>query len=210
MRRSFDLSCYFIVDPEACLDRPPEDVVKAALDGGATLVQYRDKRGDVDLVRDGAMRVKRVMDDHIRDVPFLINDYPQIMCDVGADGVHIGQGDMPAMHVRELIGPEAILGLTAFTEDHLGAVNPFVVDYVGTGPVYPTKTDKGKPILGVEALAGLVALSPVPMAAIGGINARNAAMVMKANVNGVAVMRAISAADDPDKATRALVRAIKN
>ncbi len=182
--------------------------MRAALDGGATLIQYRDKRGDIDLARAGAMRVKQAMDNHAHRVPFLINDYPELVVELGADGVHVGQGDMPPAHVRALIGDDAILGLTAFTAAHMAAIDPSVVDYVGTGPVYPTKTDKGKPILGVEGLRPLVALSPVPVVAIGGIDADNASAIMQTGVQGVAVMRAISAADQPQCATEDLLKAV--
>ncbi len=209
MRRSFDLSCYFVVDPEACAGRSPEDVVLAALDGGATMVQYRDKRGDIDLARAGAKCVKRAIDDHACDIPFLINDYPELVVEIGADGVHVGQGDMSPLQVRKLIGDDAILGLTAFNIDHMAAINPAIVDYAGTGPVYPTQTDKGKPILGVEGLREVVALSPVPVVAIGGITAAVAADVMASGVLGIAVMRAISAAGSPALAAKELLNSVK-
>ena len=201
-----DLSVYVIIDPQCCAGRPPEDVAVMAARGGATLIQYRDKEASFTQVRDGAQRVLGALLPY--DVPFVVNDYPQIAKDIGADGVHIGQGDMPPHEVRALLGADAIVGLTAFTPAHLAAVDPKVVDYVGTGPVYPTKTDKGKPILGVEGLGALVALSPVPMVAIGGITDQNAAAVMQSGVQGIAVMRGVSAASEPQQATQNLLKIV--
>lgn len=203
-----DLSVYVVIDPAVCAGRPPEEIAVQAARGGATLLQYRDKSGDEDAALAGAQRVKAALDDAGLSVPLLINDYPSIAQHIGAAGVHIGQGDMTPQAARALLGEAAIIGLTAFTPDHMAALDPAVVDYVGTGPVYPTKTDKGKPILGVEGLARLVALSPVPVVGIGGITPASAAEVMRAGVDGVAVMRAVSAADDPQGAAQALVKII--
>ena len=198
-----DLSVYVIIDPQCCAGRLPEDIAVAAARGGATLIQYRDKVGAYDQAFDGARRVKEALVSY--DVPLVMNDYPRIAKDLGLDGAHIGQGDMPPKAVRDMLGKDAIIGLTAFTPDHLAQVDSGVVDYVGTGPVYPTQTDKGKPILGVEGLGALVALSPVSMVAIGGITGDTAADVMRAGVDGVAVMRGVSAATDPMATTQNLL-----
>ena len=104
------------------------------------------------------------------------------------------------------MGADAIIGQTAFTEAHIAAVDPAIVDYIGTGPFYPTQTDKGKPVLGAEAFAELVALSPVPVVGVGGITPSNAAAVIDAGADGVAMMRSISEADD----ISAAVQAFKN
>lgn len=195
-RMSFDLSVYCVVDPQACAGRNPSDVAVHAALGGATMIQYRDKRGDVDAAYAGAKAMQKALRDHGLQVPFLVNDYPEIAADIGADGVHVGQGDMRVQDVRDMIGADKILGLTAFTADHMTALDPALVDYVGTGPVFPTLTDKGKPVLGIEGMRPLVALSPVPVVAIGGITADKAADVMTSGCAGVAMMRAVTAADD--------------
>ena len=204
--KNFDLSVYFVVDPQACMGCCPLDVTRAALEGGATLIQFRDKQSPLDSIRDRAQTLLELCRSF--GVPFLINDHVDIARDIGADGVHIGQGDMSAADARDVMGSGAVIGLTAFTEDHYRDLDADIVDYVGTGPFFPTKTDKGKPVLGEEGFAMLVRKAPVPVVGIGGITAENAHVVIKAGADGVAMMRAISAADDPKKATQDIVRSV--
>ncbi|MCK6418507.1 MAG: thiamine phosphate synthase [Alphaproteobacteria bacterium] len=201
----FNPFVYFILDPTLCNGRDVADIAAAALRGRAGMLQYRDKDNPLEMVLENALRIQSVVGGRI---PFLINDHVTIARDINADGVHIGQGDMTPAQARALLGPEKIIGLTAFTEDHIRAVDPAIVAYIGTGPVYPTQTDKGKPVLGVARFSELAALSPVPVVGIGGITADNAAPVIRAGAAGVAVMRGISQALDPEFATQELVRAI--
>lgn len=194
----FNPALYFILDPACCGGRDVAEVVRAAVAGGVTLVQYRDKLNPPAIVLDAARRVKAALAG--TGVPLLINDYVEIALQIGAGGAHIGQGDISAREARTLLGPEAIVGLTAFTEEHIDAIDPAVVDYIGTGPVYPTLTDKGKPVLGVERFGQLLRLSPVPVVGIGGITPENAAPVLAAGAAGIAVMRGIGAAPDVKEA----------
>lgn len=193
-----NLSLYFIADPECCGGRDVVDVARAAVRGGVTIVQYRDK---TNAARERAKNARALKD--ALNVPLLINDHVDTAIEVNAHGVHLGQGDMPVLEARDLLGPEAIIGLTAFTEDHIAALDAAKVDYIGTGPFYPTQTDKGKPVLGAERFAALAALSPVPIVGIGGITPDNAAAVIEAGASGVAVMRAIGEADDPEEVAAA-------
>lgn len=204
--RSF-VSVYFVADPHACGGRDVVDVVMAAVRGGVTMVQLRNKLDPKPLVAAQAAMLAELL--RGEDIPFLVNDYVDIARDVEADGVHIGQGDISAAEAREILGADKIIGLTAFTAEQIAAVDPQVVDYIGTGPFYPTQTDKGKPVLGGERFAALSALSPVPVVGIGGITPDNAAAVLKAGGDGVAVMRAISEASDPAVAARALVDVVR-
>jgi thiamine-phosphate pyrophosphorylase len=199
---------YFILDPTLCNVRDVATILAAALRGGAGLIQYRDKSQDRERIRKISIELLSICKNS--NVPLLINDHVDIAHEIGADGVHIGQGDMDPAKARAILGRDKIIGLTAYTQDHIRAVDPQVVDYIGTGPVYPTQTDKGKPVLGVETFADLVRLSPVPVYGIGGITAENASAVIQAGAAGVAVMRAISQADDPELATRALVKVIQS
>lgn len=198
--RAFDLSLYFIADPACCGGRDVAGVVSMAVEAGVTMVQYRDKSNSPDFVLHNAKILKKICEG--AGVPLLINDHVDIALKAGVDGVHIGQGDMTAAQARELLGPEAIVGLTAFTEKHIAAVDAGVVDYIGTGPVYPTLTDKGKPVLGAQRFAELAALSPVPVVGIGGITPDNAGDVMQAGADGIAVMRGIGAAPDITRAVK--------
>lgn len=200
MRNRFDLSVYFVADPHACAGRDVADVVMAAVKGGVTMVQLRNKIDPKPVVAAQAAMLCELLKP--LGVPFLVNDYVDIAWDVGADGAHIGQGDIAPVDARKMLGDAAILGLTAFTPEHMAAVDPALVDYVGTGPFFPTKTDKGKPVLGADKFAEIIKLSPVPVVGIGGISPENAAEVWGAGADGLAMMRSVSEADDPEAAAR--------
>ncbi len=199
-RYNFDLSIYFIADPSVCAGRAVEDVVRAAVAGGVTCVQLRDKSRDMARIEAQARKLKEILAESA--IPFIINDYVELAAEIGADGVHIGQGDMGAEQARKIIGERAILGVTAFTREHYSMIDPSIVDYVGTGPCYPTLTKPDKAVLGVEGFAKLAKDSPVPVVGIGGITPDNAGAVIKAGASGVAMMRSISMAADPETAAR--------
>lgn len=200
MRNNFDLSVYFVADPHACAGRDIADVVMTAVKGGVTMVQLRNKVDDKSLIAAQAAMLSELLKP--LGIPFLVNDHVDIARDVEADGAHIGQGDISPAEARKILGEDKILGLTAFTKEHIRAVDSGVVDYIGTGPFYPTKTDKGKPVLGAEKFAELIKLSPVPVVGIGGITPDNAYEVLSAGANGVAMMRSISEAQDPCSAAQ--------
>lgn len=204
MRSPFDLSVYFVVDPHACGGRDVVDVVMEAVAGGVTMVQLRNKIDPKPVVAAQAAMLAELL--RGSGVPFLVNDYVGIAKDVEASGAHIGQGDLSAEEARRILGEDAILGLTAFTAEHIGAVDPAIVDYIGTGPFFPTKTDKGKPVLGAEKFKTLEALSPVPVVGIGGITTENAPEVIAAGADGLAMMRAISEAADVKAAAQGFKR----
>ncbi len=205
-RKQANLLLYFVADPHACGGRDVSEVVRQAVAGGATLIQLRNKVDSADIIKDQALSIQKVLTDS--GIPFLLNDYVELAVEIGADGVHIGQGDMKPEHARKLIGADRILGLTAFTRDHYSMVDPDLVDYVGTGPVFPTQTDKGKPVMGISGFSDLVAHAPVPVVGIGGITEDNAADVMQAGAHGVAMMRSISQADDPCIAAQRLLKSL--
>ena len=164
------------------------------------MVQYRNKAGVMaDILAEAAM-LREWMPP---EIPLLINDYVEVAQAVGADGVHLGQGDASPLEARGILGAAAIIGQTAFTPAHMAAIDPAVVDYVGCGPFYETKTDKGKPVLGADGFAALVKLCPVPVVGIGGITPDNAHAVIAAGADGVAMMRSVSEAAMPEDAARA-------
>ena len=204
MKTPFDLSVYFIVDPSLCGGRDIAEVVALAVKGGATMIQLRNKTADADEIAAQGRALLNVL--RPGPVPLLINDYPDVAADIGADGVHIGQGDVAPEEARAILGPDAIVGLTAFTEGHFSALDPEIIDYVGTGPVYPTLTDKGKSVMGINNLANFVQLSPVPVVGIGGITSETADDVFQTGAVGVAMIRAISGAEHPDIAAHDFVQ----
>lgn len=203
----FDLSIYFVADPDLCAGRSVIDVVIEAAESGVTMVQYRDKSGDMPKISANAAMLAELLKGY--KIPFLVNDYIDVAVAASADGVHLGQGDDDVSQARAKLGFDAIIGQTAFTPEHIGAVDPTIVDYIGVGPFYPTQTDKGKPVLGAEKFAALVELSAVPVVGIGGITPKNAKAVINAGADGVAMMRSISAADNISAAVNAFKSVLK-
>lgn len=199
-RKSFDLSVYFVLDPACCAGRDPLNVARAAIKGGVTMIQLRDKSENLDSMLALAKDLLNLTRE--ANIPLLINDHVDIALKSGADGVHLGQGDMPPETARKFLGEGAIIGLTAFEAEHFAALDPAIVDYAGTGPFYPTETKKGKPVLGAPGFASLAKISPVPLVAIGGITPDNYKTALEAGAAGVAMMRAISEAADPERAAK--------
>ncbi|SAK83051.1 thiamine-phosphate pyrophosphorylase [Caballeronia glebae] len=206
MRDAFDLSLYLVLDPVQCGGHDAAvRVARAALEGGATFVQLRapewHKRAWLDLARE-LLPLTRA-----HGVPFVVNDHLDVALAVGADGVHIGQRDLPAELARQLLGPDALIGLSVSNLDETADARTLagIIDYLGAGPVYatPTKTDASTPC-GIDGLAEICAAAHLPTVAIGGIQAHNAADVMRAEPAGLAVVSAICKAADPREAAAAL------
>ena len=207
MVSDLDLSIYFIADPECCAERPVVDVVMEAAKFGVTMVQYRDKLNERPMIAANAA----VMAEFLKpmNIPLIINDYVDIASSSSADGVHLGQSDVNVHYARQKLGFDAIIGQTAYTQEQIGMVDDTVVDYIGLGPFYPTKTDKGKPVLGAEQFSVLANLRDIPVVGIGGITPDNAAEVMAAGADGVAMMRSISEAEDIAAAVQAFKSALQ-
>ncbi|AQG98391.1 thiamine-phosphate diphosphorylase [Burkholderia sp. KK1] len=210
MRAAFDLSLYLVLDPVQCGGHDAAlAVARAALVGGATLVQLRapewHKRAWFDLARELAPLARA------HGVPFVVNDHVDVALAAGADGVHIGQRDLPADIARRLLGPDALIGLSVSNLDETAEADALagIVDYLGAGPVYatPTKTDASAPC-GIDGLAAIRAATRLPTVAIGGIQAHNAAEVMRARPAGLAVVSAICKAPDPREAAASLAATI--
>ena len=206
-RPAMDLTLYLVAGTDVVGGQPLEAVVEAAVRGGVTLVQLREKAmSDGDLV-DLARRVKARLAP--LGVPLIVNDRVEVARAAGADGVHLGIDDVAAAHAREILGSAGIVGVSAGTEAEAALVDPAQADYAGVGSVYPTATkpDAG-PAIGLEGLSALRRKIPLPVVAIGGIGAGNAAEVMATGVEGIAVVSAICGASDPEAAARDLRQAI--
>jgi thiamine-phosphate pyrophosphorylase len=142
-------------------------------------------------------------------VPVIINDRVDLARALGAQGVHVGQGDASPAEARRTLGDDAIVGLSITDRAQLTAVDPNVVDYLGVGPVFATSSKPdAAPALGLATLAEIARAVRLPVAAIGGITEENAADVIRAGADGLAVISAVCAADDPENAARALVARI--
>jgi thiamine-phosphate pyrophosphorylase len=198
-----DLSLYFVTDANLCARRGVIETALAAARGGATLVQLRDPDAKgAALVATARALVAALTP---LGVPVIINDRPDVAFAAGAAGVHLGQDDIPAADARRLLGPDAIIGLSAGTPDEMARVPWDVIDHVGIGPVLATATkgDAGA-ALGFAGLAQLARLARKPAVAIGGLGAGTVAECIHAGTAGVAVVSAIAAADDPEQAARIL------
>lgn len=203
-----DLRLNAIVDPERAAGQSLADLARRVAEGGATLIQMRDKLGETRHLVEEARAIKAALAP--LSVPLVINDRVDVALAAGADGVHVGQEDMTVEDARALLGPRAIIGLSIKTVEQAQAAPVDLLDYVGIGGVYSTtsKQQNSKPI-GVDGLARIVAVfharAPrLPMCGIAGIDASNAAAVIAAGAHGVAVISALSLAPDPTAAAREL------
>jgi len=194
---------YLVTDRGLCRGRLLLDVVAQAVKGGAACVQLREKKMPTRAFVEEALAVKNILAPH--RIPLMINDRIDVALACGADGVHIGQEDMPYETARRLLGPKAIIGLSVETWEDVQAAQKLEVDYIGVSPVFatPTKTDTKEP-WGLEGLRKIKAFSRHPLAAIGGISEANAREVTEAGADCLAVVSAICSAENPAVATARL------
>ncbi|MBV9819792.1 MAG: thiamine phosphate synthase [Solirubrobacterales bacterium] len=184
-----------------CDDRSDE-FLQAAIRGGVDIVQLRikDPTGDARLL-EVARRFARTC--HARGALFILNDRPDLVADADADGVHVGQDDVPVPMARTAIGPEHLIGLSTHTPEQIdGAAG---ADYIGVGPVHATPTKPGRPAVGPDLIAYAAAHATVPFFAIGGIDAETAPAARAAGAAQIAVVRALTEAADPEAAARQLI-----
>jgi len=187
---------YLVTDRGLCRNRPLQDVVLKAVQGGVSCVQLREKDLPTRDFIGEAMAVKKILVPF--HVPLIINDRVDVALACGADGVHLGQQDMPYAMARKLMGDKAIIGLSVETWEEVEAVEKLDVNYIGVSPVFatPTKTDTKEP-WGLTGLKKIKAFSRHSLVAIGGINSSNAHAVAEAGADCLAVVSAVCSADDP-------------
>jgi len=194
---------YLVTGRSLCSPRPLEEIVLQAVDGGVAYVQLREKDVSTRFFVQEAKRIKKLLSSY--KIPLIINDRVDVALACGAEGVHIGQEDMPCAIARKLMGPKAIIGLSVEDWGDVEESQKLDVDYIGVSPVFPTptKTDT-KGAWGLSGLAKIKAFSRHPLVAIGGINESNAREVIAAGADCIAVVSAICAAPNPAAATRNL------
>jgi len=205
---TIDLRLNAIVDPERAGGRDLAELARLTALGGATLIQLRDKISDTRAMVETARAIKEALKPF--EVPLVVNDRIDVALAAGADGVHVGQDDMAVEDARKILGRGAIIGLSVKTVDEANAAPVELIDYVGSGGVYVTtsKQQKSAPI-GTAGLARVIAAlharaPKLPVCGIAGIDAGNAAPVIAAGADGVAVISALSLAPDPAAAARTL------
>lgn len=210
MQKQLDLTLYLVLDPVLCGGiAGMVQTTQLAVANGVTAVQLRSEQAyDRRDWYQAALALKEVLAE--TTVPLLINDQVDVAMAVQADGVHVGQSDLPVDVVRKLIGTEKMIGLSVSNASQMQSVPWEQVDYLGIGPIYPTNS-KGDaaPVLGVEQLQKLVQSKQCPVVAIGGINRSNITQVMQTGVDGVAVISAICAQPDVGAATQQLLQQIR-
>jgi thiamine-phosphate pyrophosphorylase len=197
------LRLYLVTDQTLTRGRPLADVVAAAVQGGVTCVQLREKQLGTREFLAQALILKALLAP--QGIPLVINDRIDVALACGADGVHLGQNDLPPDEARKLLPSGVFIGWSVESMDDVQQSAALPVDYLGVSPVFstPTKTDTKDP-WGLEGLAVVRAATPLPLVAIGGVHAGNARDVLRAGANGLAVVSAICAADDPQAAAAAL------
>jgi thiamine-phosphate pyrophosphorylase len=197
---------YVITDEKVSRGRSHLQVAEAAILGGADVLQLRDKEAPSGRLYRVALQLRKLTRD--AKIPFIVNDRLDIALAVDADGVHVGQADLPASVVREMMGPGKILGVSVDTVEEALLAEKDGADYLGVGPVFEargTKPDAGDP-LGIDRIGRIRRHCRLPIVAIGGINAENARKVREAGADAAAVISAIVAADDIAHAARRLKR----
>lgn len=190
-----------VTDRDLSRGRPLLEIVAAAVRGGATMVQLREKNASTRLFVEEARALKQMLAP--LGVALAINDRLDVALAVGADVLHVGQSDMRVEDVRRIAGEKLAVGLSITCEQDMLRADAQAADYLGVGPIFAqnTKPDATPP-LGVEGLRALVKHARKPVIAIGGLTAANSAAVLAAGADGLAVVSAIVAADDPESATR--------
>jgi thiamine-phosphate pyrophosphorylase len=196
-QRLRDARLYFVADRGGM-----ERALDAALAGGADLFQLRDKDASDDELLAAAQDARERC--RAAGALFLVNDRPDLAVACGADGVHVGQDDMPVSRAREIVGPDAIVGLSTHSMQQAQAGCKSGADYIAVGPVHATPTKEGRPAIGIEPIKYAAAHVTVPWFAIGGIDTTTVGGVVRAGARRVVVVRALTDADDPEATARAL------
>lgn len=208
MNQNIDYSLYLVTDQRLCLGRNVIDVVMEAVAGGVSIVQIREKDSETREFFKLARTMKKQLEK--TGVPLIINDRVDVALAVGADGVHVGQSDLPCSVVRQMIGPDKILGISINTFDQINETAGLDVDYLSLSPVFPTPTkpDTTEPF-GIEGLEKARQLTSRPLITIGGIDKSNLGEIIAAGMNGAAVVSAICSASSPKAAALELASIIR-
>ena len=199
---NIDLSLYLVTDNSDDVDRFL-NTIEEAIKGGVTVVQIREKTADTLDFYNLALKVKEITTKY--DVPLIINDRVDVALAIDADGVHVGQSDMPCDVTRRLMGPDKILGVSAATVEEAKKAESDGADYIGTGAVFPTATKDDADSVTKEELVEIVKSINIPVVAIGGINLDNASQLLDTGIAGLSVVSAIMSSDNPKKSSEELL-----
>ena len=204
-----DFSVYLVTDGALSADRSTVEVVERAIDGGVDIVQLREKGTSARRRYELGLELGELT--RAADVPLIVNDRIDLAAGIDADGVHLGDDDLPVAVAREQLGPEAIVGRSVSTPEAAREAERAGADYLGVGAVYGTTSKETTPEqsnIGLDRVRAIRAATDLPFVGIGGVTPENAAAVVSAGADGVAVISAITGAEDPEAATRRLAAAV--
>ena len=204
MKHGIDYSLYLCTDRRLMTSPTIEASVESALRGGTTVIQLREKDCSSREFYELGLRVKKITERY--NAPLIINDRVDIALAVGAAGVHVGQGDLPCKVVREMVGPDMIVGVSAATLEEAVRAEQDGADYLGVGAMYATATKTDTRPVSMEELLKIRAAVKIPIVVIGGINKQTLGNFKGTGVDGLAVVSAIVAQPDPEAAARELLR----
>ncbi|HEY6973248.1 MAG TPA: thiamine phosphate synthase [Nitrospiraceae bacterium] len=195
---------YIILDPSICPDRPLHSVLTQSAQAGTQIFQYRNKLVSMKEAYAEALPLRNAAAD--LGVLFIVNDRCDLALAVEADGVHLGQDDLPYAEARMLLGPGKIIGLSTHNAEQVRQADKLKPDYIGFGPIFtPGSKEDHDPVVGLEGLRQVRPLTKLPIFAIGGIHAEQACAVMQAGADGIAVISAVLEASDVKKAVGQLI-----
>ena len=199
---NINLSLYLVTDKSDDVEKFL-NTIEEAIKGGVTVVQIREKTAETLDFYNLALKVKEITSKY--DVPLIINDRVDVALAIGADGVHVGQSDMPCDVTRKLIGADKILGVSAATIEEAKKAQNDGADYIGTGAVFPTSTKDDAPKITKQDLKEIVESIDIPVVAIGGISKDNAHELIDTGIAGLSVVSAIMSSDNPKKSSEELL-----
>ena len=200
--KNINLSLYLVTDKSDNVEKFL-NTIEEAIKGGVTVVQIREKTADTLDFYNLALKVKEITTKY--NTPLIINDRVDIALAIDADGVHVGQSDMPCDVTRKLIGEDKILGVSAATVDEAKKAQKDGADYIGTGAVFPTQTKDDADSVTKQELKEIVESIDIPVVAIGGINLDNAPELIDTGIKGLSVVSAIMSSDNPKKSSEELL-----
>ncbi len=184
-----------------------ERACRIMVEHGVPFVQLRMKDGTEEQVRRTAARMRKVTEGS--QTKFIVNDYPDIAHEIGADGVHLGQSDMSYSEARQIVGDEATIGISTHNPDQTKEACRFSPDYIGVGPVYTTPTKAvPDPVIGLDGMAKMLAAATVPAVCIGGISLERLPAVLQAGARNVCIVRPVCQSEDPEPVVKEIMRII--
>ncbi|MDR3291727.1 MAG: thiamine phosphate synthase [Methanobrevibacter sp.] len=202
MGKKFDLKTYLVTNRDNKTEQEFFNIIEQSILGGVSIIQLREKATNSKEFYDIAIKLKKLCDEY--NIPLIINDRLDIAIAVNANGVHVGDEDIPGNIVRNIIGYDKILGISASNIDDAVVAEENCADYIGVGAVFPTKSKDTNNEISIEQLKNIVESVNIPVVAIGGINEYNISLLKNTGIKGVAVISAIMGSDNPKKTSENL------